>query len=139
MYSRKKARWLSQYNLIKRSTEQPVHFDDSYLRRSLEYNVNFFGTDFAESANLVIRIRRDSALCTVLFKAAAAVSAMWCIFLLISESALIFDHSGGILRYISERFEQNIWVTFFMTAFVISGICVSSFFTIFQLKFSDYL
>ena len=139
LYSRKKARWLSMYNLIRRNIEQPVHFDDAYLRRTLEYNVNFFGTDFAESASLVIRIKKNHVLYTMFYKISAILCTIWCVFLLLSETALIFDKSGGILHYMSKGFEQNIWVTFFMTTFIISGICISSFFTIFQLKFSDYL
>ena len=80
LYSRKKARWLSMYNLIRRSIEQPVHFDDAYLRRTLEYNVNFFGTDFAESASLVVRIKKNHMLYTMLCKISAALCAIWCFF-----------------------------------------------------------
>ena len=127
------------YNLIRRNIEKPVHFDDAYLRRKLEYNVNFFGSDFAESANLIVRIKKDSILSTLFCKSMAIFSALWCMFLIISETTLIFDKNGGILRFISEGLEKNIWATYLMTTFIISGICISSFFTIFQLKFSDYL
>ena len=105
LYARKKARWLSMYNLIRRNIEKPVHFDDAYLRRKLEYNVNFFGTDFAESASLIVRIKKDSILKVLFCKFMAIVSALWCVFLIISEATLVFNKNGGILRYISKGLE----------------------------------
>ena len=93
------------YNLIRRNIEKPVHFDDAYLRRTLEYNVNFFGSDFAESANLIVRIKKDSILYVLFCKIMAIISALWCLFLITSEATLIFDKNGGILRHIGEGLE----------------------------------
>ena len=92
MYQRKKAKWLSLYHSIERKIKHPVHFDESYLTRKFDLNDSkFFESDYTSLASLNIRIKDDVCLMPLLCKVGAILCGIWCLFLLINETALIFD------------------------------------------------
>ena len=139
MYKRKKARWSSLYRSIERKVEKPIHFDSDYLTRKLDLNVNIFGQEFERSANMAIRIKSGKCCGSLLYRVGAIFASIWCAFILFNESILIFDRTGSDTHYFFSQIADNFWATYFTTIFVTGGICISSFFTIFKLKFSDYI
>jgi len=72
-------------------------------------------------------------------KMLAAFSIIWCLFLLLNETALVFKNKISLIYFIETHFADDVWVTFLMTVFITSGMVATSFFTIFKLKFSDYV
>jgi len=65
--------------------------------------------------------------------------AGWCVFLLANETKLIFKSHEGFLPFFQTKFSHGVWLNFFMTIIMVCAMVGSSFYTVFRLKFSDYL
>lgn len=73
-----------------------------------------------------------------LIKILSIIGAMWSILLLVTETTLIFSTKEAVSASLNNR-ALNVWFTFSFTMVVMGGIVATAFFTIFKLKFSDYL
>lgn len=72
------------------------------------------------------------------FKVAAVGAAIWSLVLLETETTLMFSPKQ-IISVLLLNTSQNPWLTFSLTIVILSLIISTAFFTIFKLKFSDYL
>jgi hypothetical protein len=71
-------------------------------------------------------------------KVAAVAAAVWSLVLLETETSLIFSPKQ-LISVLLQHTSQNPWLTFSLTIVILCMIISTAFFTIFKLKFSDYL
>ena len=87
---------------------------------------------------LMLKLKAHSRLYYFSFKLLAVVALIWSLLLLITETTLIFT-SNEAVSYFCQLKPQNVWYTFTLTMVVMALIISTAFFTIFKLRFSDYL
>lgn len=63
---------------------------------------------------------------------------MWSVILLVTETTLIFSTKEAVSASLNNR-AMNVWFTFSFTMIFMGAVVATAFFTIFKLKFSDYL
>jgi len=85
-----------------------------------------------------MQLRPNSKCITISLKILACFGAIWSILLLVTETSLIFGPKEAV-SVLLNYWSQNVWKTFTFTMVVMGGVIATSFFTIFKLKFSDYL
>ncbi len=73
-----------------------------------------------------------------MLKVAAVVTAVWSLLLLETETTLIFTSKEAV-SVLLLRTSLNPWLNFTITIVLLSAMIATAFFTIFKLKFSDYL
>jgi len=51
----------------------------------------------------------------------------------------MFDYRATLIQTLVSQFHENIWMTYMLTIFFVTGVVATSFFTIFKMKFNDYI
>jgi len=105
----------------------------------MDMSLNFFDDDVANSIRLQVQIKKKGECASLFCRVGAILAGVWCIFILISESLLIASTHGSDTYFLFQMYAQDFWLIFFTTVIITSGICISSFFTIFKIKISDTL
>ena len=72
------------------------------------------------------------------FRLLALFVLLWTLTVLVTEATLIYDPSYTLPNFIVNQ-QHNTGVTFVFSVFFLAGITMCCFFSIFNLKFSDYL
>jgi hypothetical protein len=132
-YKRKKARWVSLSNKICSLVEQPIHFTDEYLTRKIDISFEAEGLPA-----LALKLKPTSRPKALAFKFFACLATLWSLLLLVTETTLLFSTKDA-LSALLYKYSGNIWVIFSLTLVTLVLIIATAFFTIFKLKFSDYL
>lgn len=109
---------------------QPVVFTDEYLNRKIDLNFEAEGLP-----TLLLNVKSHS---TFIYRLLALITLIWSLVLLITETMLIFT-PRELVSVLLLVFETNIWYTFCYTLTVMCLVIATAFFTIFKLRFSDYL
>ena len=102
IYRRKKARWLSLYRNVDGMIKHPIIFEQTYLTRKIETNIDHFGDDFIQNAEMAVQIKKKHCCLRLFFQSLAVFCIMWSIFILYNETMLIFGNAGGAFRKIDE-------------------------------------
>ena len=114
-------------------TEQPIIFKEEYLTRKIDIN---FESEGLPKLALVLKPKRK--IISIILKIIAVLAAVWSILLIETETTLIFSKKE-IVSVMLNRGSENVWFTFIFTTLVLLLTVSTAFFTIFKLKFSDYL
>ncbi len=109
---------------------QPVVFTDEYLNRKIDLNFEAEGLP-----TLLLSVKSHS---TFIYRLLALITLIWSLVLLITETMLIFTPRELVSVFLLV-FETNVWYTFCYTLTVMCLVIATAFFTIFKLRFSDYL
>jgi len=107
-----------------------VVFTDEYLNRKID--INF------EAEGLPALLLNAKPHSTFIYRLLALITLLWSLVLLITETMLIFTPREAI-SVLLLVFETNVWYTFCYTLTMMCLVIATAFFTIFKLRFSDYL
>jgi hypothetical protein len=107
-----------------------VVFTDEYLNRKIDINFEAEGLP-----TLLLNAKPHS---TFIYRLLALITLLWSLVLLITETMLIFTPREAI-SVLLLVFETNVWYTFCYTLTMMCLVIATAFFTIFKLRFSDYL
>jgi hypothetical protein len=75
----------------------------------------------------------------ICYKMLALLLFVWAMVVLVTETTLIFGPQYTLLNYLVTSEKSNQFSTFVVSVIYLSGVTLCCFFTIFNLKFSDYL
>lgn len=75
----------------------------------------------------------------VIYKLLAFLLFFWALIVLVTETTLIVGPQYTLLNYLVKSENSNRFSTFLVSVCYLSGVTLCCFFTIFNLKFSDYL
>ena len=59
IYRRKKARWLSLFRSVDSMIRHPIIFEQSYLDRRIRTDIDFYGEEFIQNAEMAIQIKQN--------------------------------------------------------------------------------
>jgi hypothetical protein len=96
------------------------------------------GSVFNDS-DLLLKVKSESLSTKWTWRILSVMSIAWTLLVLLTETTLIFNHEVTGVYALTNFFKANIWATYLTSIVFICGITLTSFFTIFKLKFSDYL
>ena len=105
-------------------------FTDEYLNRKIDINFEAEGLP-----TLLLNAKPHS---TFIYRLLALITLLWSLVLLITETMLIFTPREAI-SVLLLVFETSVWYTFCYTLTMMCLVIATAFFTIFKLRFSDYL
>lgn len=92
LYKRKRSRWFSLFNNVVGMTNQPVLFDDDYLKRKIDIN---FEVAEGQLPELKLSLNK-SYCCRVFFKWIAIIIAVYALLILGDETTLLFLSKEGV-------------------------------------------
>ena len=88
---------------------------------------------------MMLKCKNESMKQKWYWRVIAILSITWTVLVLLTETTLIFNYEVTGIYALTNFFKEKIWATYIMSIVFITGIVLTSFFTIFKLKFSDYL
>jgi hypothetical protein len=146
MYKRKKSSWFATFNSVIKSAMIPdisePDFDDrlqQYLNKWTRSGKNTAISEVNDTADMVLQVREEGCCRRISCRTLAILSIAWSIIVLETETTLFFDYKATLVNSLVSVFDANIWTTYILTIFFVTGMVVTGFFTVFKLKFSDYL
>jgi hypothetical protein len=75
----------------------------------------------------------------ILYKSLSFLALIWTLIIVSTEITLVFDERYTLMNYLGVLYAKNTVFHFIFSVSILSGMTLNCFFTIFNLKFSDYL
>lgn len=92
LYKRKKSRWVALYDTVTSLTEQPIEFEDSYLKNN-------------NSKVMVIKPQPNDLKKLVLYRGLSILCFIVCLLVILTQATSLFDYKYTFLylvRYIKQ-------------------------------------
>lgn len=111
----------------------PIEFEEDYLTRKID-----IGFDGESLPMMSLKLKPLSKWRQNTYKTLAVVAGLWGFFLLVTETTLVFSSKDAVSRLLWLMADNTILV--FLVTFILLVLLIgTAVFTIFKLKFSDYL
>jgi hypothetical protein len=142
-YMRKRSRWQELFQFIDSIVQKPVNFDRAKIERQTS-TVSLTGmkesqdSDKVDESKLTLKPLETESKAAIVSKMLAVFAMVWALIVLTTEATLIVDPAYTLLNFLVKS-EGNAVSTLILSVVFLSGITLCCFFTIFNLKLSDYL
>lgn len=127
---------------VERSIATPVEYTKEDLNRKIDANDEADLGDYLKGkASLLLQPLPDSRLRVVLFRLLAISGILWALLVITTETTLIAGKTGyeyTAFYQLTTRNASNKFFVFITSVLFLSGMTLSSLFTIFNLKISDF-
>eukprot|EP00347_Sterkiella_histriomuscorum_P020171 403338832 len=134
MYKRKKSKWLTTYNIVDNVVVKPIEYSEDDIKVKPGFNLNDATLD-----DLKLKAKPNSLKKIILYRILAVLSLLFCLLVLITEATVIVDPEKTIVYFIVEKNKSQTFLVVIFTILFLAGIVLVCFFTIFNLKMSDYM
>jgi hypothetical protein len=146
MYRRKKSSWFTLFDSVVKSAVISDISEPDFDRRLQDYLNHWTKTgktapinEVNDTEDMILEVRKEGCCRRFTGRTLAILSISWSIIVLETETTLMFDYRATLINTLVSQFHENIWATYMLTIFFVTGMVATSFFTIFKVKFSDYL
>jgi hypothetical protein len=121
--------------------QQPVNYDVAQVDRIGDaLSLSELKKDEQLSvSSLTLKPKQMKTGRAVAWKVLALLALLWTLMVLATEATLIFDPRYTLPNFLVNQKPKQTISTFIISVFFLSGITMCSFFSIFNLKISDYL